>query len=97
MVSDSWTIDEVPLDWCFHPGVKLDFRHFADGYLVKPADIDAELKRIGHELQPLRNRRREYERRQVTRRARTYVASGCGMGYAATMYLTRTRCAGDRH
>ena len=25
------TIDEVPLDWCFRPGVKLDFRHFADG------------------------------------------------------------------
>jgi kynurenine formamidase len=24
----SWTIDEVPLDWCFQPGVKLDFRHF---------------------------------------------------------------------
>ena len=22
------TIDEVPLDWCFRPGVKLDFRHF---------------------------------------------------------------------
>ena len=25
----SWTIDEVPLEWCFQPGVKLDFRHFA--------------------------------------------------------------------
>ena len=22
------TIDEVPLEWCFNPGVKLDFRHF---------------------------------------------------------------------
>ena len=22
------TIDEVPLDWCFQPGIKLDFRHF---------------------------------------------------------------------
>src|SRR5216683_1817341 len=22
------TIDEVPLDWCLQPGVKLDFRHF---------------------------------------------------------------------
>eukprot|EP01037_Dinobryon_pediforme_P028397 gene28397-31656_t len=27
------TIDEVPLDWCFRPGVKLDFRHFEDGYV----------------------------------------------------------------
>ncbi len=28
------TIDEVPLEWCFNPGVKLDFRHFDDGYVV---------------------------------------------------------------
>ena len=28
------TIDEVPLDWCFQPGVKLDFRRFADGYVA---------------------------------------------------------------
>src|SRR5258705_1655820 len=28
------TIDEVPLDWCFQPGLKLDFRHFADGYVA---------------------------------------------------------------
>ena len=25
----SWRIDEVPLEWCFQPAVKLDFRHFA--------------------------------------------------------------------
>jgi kynurenine formamidase len=30
------TIDEVPLDWCLAPGVKLDFRHFADGYVATP-------------------------------------------------------------
>ena len=47
------TIDEVPLDWCFQNGVKLDFRHFEDGYVVTPDDIDAELERIGYEIQPL--------------------------------------------
>ena len=26
-------IDEVSLDWCFQPGVKLDFRHFPDDYV----------------------------------------------------------------
>ena len=46
------TIDEVPLEWCFNPGVKLDFRHFEDGYVVTAADVEAELKRIDHELQP---------------------------------------------
>ena len=38
------TIDEVPLEWCFQPGVKLDFRHFADGYVVTAADVEAELQ-----------------------------------------------------
>ena len=46
------TIDEVPLEWCFQPGVKLDFRHFADGYVVTAADIEAELKRIKHGPNP---------------------------------------------
>ena len=49
----AWTIDEIPLERCFQPGVKLDFRHFADGYVATAADVEAELKRIGHTLQPL--------------------------------------------
>src|SRR6202022_2804711 len=47
------TIDEVPLDWCLQPGIKLDFRHFADGYVATAADVQAELDRIEHELAPL--------------------------------------------
>jgi kynurenine formamidase len=80
------TIDEVPLEWCFQPGVKLDFRHFPDGYVVTAADVEAELTRIGHELSAL-------EIVVVNTRAGSrygrddYVTSGCGMGYAATMYL----------
>ena len=35
------TIDEVPLEWCFQPGVKLDFRHFPDGYVVAAGDVEA--------------------------------------------------------
>src|SRR5512147_2682208 len=46
-------IDEVDLDWCFQPGVKLDFRHLPDGYVVTAADVQKELQRIGHELRPL--------------------------------------------
>lgn len=82
----AWTIDEVPLEWCFQPGVKLDFRHLPDGYVVTAADVEAELKRIGHELQPL-------EIVVVNTRAGSrygnndYVSAGCGMGYEATMYL----------
>ena len=81
------TIDEVPLDWCFRPGVKLDFRQFADGYVVTADDVAGELARIGHDLQPL-------DIVLVNTAAGTalgnprFVDIGCGMGYEATMYLT---------
>lgn len=82
----SWTIDEVPLDWCFQAGVKLDFRHFDDGYVVTAFDVEAELKRIGYTLQPL-----DIVVVNTSAGARyggaDYVSSGCGMGYEATMYL----------
>ena len=80
------TIDEVPLDWCFKPGVKLDFRHFGDGYVATAADVEAELKRIGHTLNPLDivvvNTAAGVRYGQPD-----YVATGCGVGYEATMYL----------
>jgi kynurenine formamidase len=80
------TIDEVPLEWCFNPGVKLDFRHFADGYVATAADVAAELERTGHALQPLdivvvnTAAGAAYGRPD-------YVARGCGMGREATLYL----------
>jgi kynurenine formamidase len=80
------TIDEVPLDWCFQPGVKLDFRHLQDGHVVTAAEVAQELERIRHELKPM-------EIVLVNTRAGSrygkddYVSSGCGMGYEATMYL----------
>jgi kynurenine formamidase len=82
----SIAIDEVPLAWCFQPGVKLDFRDKADGYVVTAADVEAELACIGHELNPL-------EIVVVNTRAGSryghpdYLSAGCGMGYDATMYL----------
>ncbi len=82
----SMTIDELPLDWCWRPGVKLDFRHFADGYVVTQADIEAELARIGHTLQP-------FDIVVVNTSAGAiygrpgYLASGCGMGREATIFL----------
>ena len=80
------TIDEVPLDWCYRPGVKLDFRHLADGHVATPDDVKRELERIGHRLRPM-------DIVVVNTRAglrygeEDYVASGCGMGRAATLFL----------
>lgn len=80
------TIDEVPLEWCFAPGVKLDFRHFPDGYLVSAQEIEDELARIGHDLQPL-----DIVVVNTAAGAKygapDYVDSGCGMGREATLYL----------
>ena len=80
------TIDEVPLDWCFKPGVKLDFRHFADGYVATPADVDAELARIGHNLQPL-DIVVVNTAAGAAYGAPDYLSRGCGMGRAATLHL----------
>jgi kynurenine formamidase len=82
----SMRIDEVPLDWLYQPAVKLDFRHLADGHVVSPAEIEAELGRIGHALAPL-----EIVVANTRAGARygeaDYIDSGCGFGRAATLWL----------
>lgn len=81
------TIDEVPLEWCFNPAVKLDFRRFDDGYIVSAKDVEAELERIGHDLKPL-------DIVVVNTSAGAcygqpdFIDKGCGMGREATLYLT---------
>ena len=81
------TIDQVPLDWFFRPGVKLDFRHLADGHVVTADEVAAELDRIGHALQPFdivlvnTSAGKRYGEPD-------YVPTGCGMGREATLYLT---------
>ena len=80
------TIDEVPLDWCFRPGVKLDFRHLPAGYVATAGDVQAELERIGHRLSPF-----DIVVVNTAAGARygedDYVLSGCGMGREATLFL----------
>jgi kynurenine formamidase len=80
------TIDEVPLEWCLQPAVKLDFRARADGYVVTREDVIAELERIGHTLSPL-----EIVVVNTAAGARyghdDYVSTGCGVGRDATLFL----------
>ena len=81
------TIDRIPLDWCMRPGVRLDFRDRPDGHVVSAAEIEAELARIGHQLEPLdivlvnTAAGERYGRDD-------YLARGCGFGREATLYLT---------
>ena len=88
-------IDEVPLDWFFRPAVKLDFRKLPDGHVVSAAEVEAELKCIGHELKP-------FDIVLVNTRASAcvgteeYLSAGIGMGREATL-ISPARRARDRH
>lgn len=81
------TIDEAPLDLFWRPGVKLDFRHFPDGYVATAADVEAELARIGHDLVP-------FDIVLVNTAAAAayggpnFTSAGCGIGREATLYMT---------
>lgn len=82
----AYTIDTVPLEWGFGPGVKLDFRGVPDGHVISAREIDAELERIGYALSPgdvvLINTRASEE---VT--SGRFVESGCGIGREATLHM----------
>lgn len=47
------TIDEVPLEWCFAPGVVLDVRHKGPGQVITVADLEEALQAIDYRLRPL--------------------------------------------
>jgi kynurenine formamidase len=44
------TIDQLPLDWFFRPGVVLDFHDRADGLTIEIADLETALETAGHPL-----------------------------------------------
>lgn len=82
----SYGIDELPLDWCLRPGVKLDFRHFEDGYVATAQDVKDELNRIGYTLNPfdivLVNTAAGAKFGQPE-----YLDTGCGIGREATLWM----------
>lgn len=45
-------IDEVPLDWCFAPGVRIDVRHIENGTEISVNDLKDALAKISYELCP---------------------------------------------
>ncbi len=44
------TIDELPLEWFFAPGVVVDMTHKSHGDLIGAGDLQAGLEAIGHRL-----------------------------------------------
>ena len=62
-------IDEVPLEWCFSAGVKLDFRDKPDGYVCKADDVEARARPHRLHAQAARHRAGEYRGRDGLRPA----------------------------
>jgi kynurenine formamidase len=80
------TIDELPLETFFGPGVRLDFTHKADGDPVGAGELEPALEKAGHELKPgdivlVHTGRDEFLQ------APDYMARGCGVTAEATHWL----------
>lgn len=82
----SWTIDQIPLEWCIGNGVVFDFSDKPSGYVCTSDDFKDYLKKIDYELQSgdivlLHTNAEAY---WGTPR---FLAEGCGVGREATLWL----------
>jgi kynurenine formamidase len=80
------TIDELPLDWFFADGVKLDMRHKGDGEAVTTEDIESALAAIPRKLQErdivlIQSGADQYYGQP------DYMMHGCGVTAEATVWL----------
>lgn len=48
----SKTIDQIPLEWCYSDGVRLDLRHLGRGHVITVPDIEAALNKINYAVKP---------------------------------------------
>lgn len=49
----SKTADEIPLEWCYQNGVRLDLKHKKSSEVINRDDLESALQKIGYALQPL--------------------------------------------
>jgi kynurenine formamidase len=80
------TIDELPLEWFFSNGVKLDFSSKEDGDAITVDDIEKELARIVCELKPL-DIVLVQTGRDIYYGSPDYFFKGCGVTAGATRWL----------
>jgi len=85
------TIDEMPLDWFYHDGVVLDFRHKPQGSGIGVHDLQAALKKISYTIKP-------WDIVLVQTGADKlwgspeYFMAGCGMTEESTLWLIEQGC-----
>ncbi len=82
----AWTIDQVPLEWCMGPGVKVDMRDKPDGYRLMSRDFEEYFEKVGYELKPgdilLLNTGADKRWGSPE-----YLVAGCGVSKEATLWL----------
>ncbi len=49
----SKTAEEIPLEWCYSDGVRLDFRHKKPAEAITAEDLRQALKKVNYTLKPL--------------------------------------------
>jgi kynurenine formamidase len=80
------TIDELPLEWFFGPGVVVDARHKADGDPVTAAEMQSGISAAGHDLRP-GDIVLVHTGRDAFYHERDYMLRGCGVTPEATRWL----------
>jgi kynurenine formamidase len=82
----SWTIDEIPLEWCHSDGVILDFSNKPDGERITADDVRKELDRIDYRIKPMDIVLVRTGADQVWGRPE-YLVKGAGMTRESTMFI----------
>ena len=82
----AWTIDEVPLEWCYGNGVVLDFSERGDGYKLAIEDFKEALAKLNYTIRPndivlIRSGAADRWGKPE------YMVSGCGVSKEATKWL----------
>jgi kynurenine formamidase len=80
------TIDQLPLDWFYRPGVVLDFHRREDGETIEPSDLERALAAAGHHLAE-RDIVLVRSGRDAFYGAADYMARGPGVSPSATRWL----------
>lgn len=82
----AWGIDEVPLEWCIGPGVKLDMSDKPDGYKITRQDVIDYFEKVNYQLKP-----GDIVLLQTSAPSRwgviEYLKAGAGMSAEATEWL----------
>lgn len=84
----SKSVDQVPLEWFYGPGVLLDMRFKQHGEEILISDMEAELERIGYQIKPndIVLLWTGADKHWGTTREE-YMASQCGLGVAGLDWI----------